>query len=245
MMLEGNANRLGKGVPGNMAGSRRRERTGSVVGLVANEPCPSCAAGDLIDDPDLQRAANKIIRFCDEKKVTVVGITGCEPNSDVSRLVEVIATCYRQIGRRVTVIDATTLSDAPDTIAKPRLASDARCDCTVKVDSPDMVEDIRNVAIRGVEGDPAACLSVGGARDQAGLVLVALPPVLVAEGAPCDMFRSVAPMCQMSLLTCLTGQVSLAVLRDCVVQCDIHKVRLGGLILNDQKFAGGRWLANS
>ena len=48
-------------------------------------------------------------------------------------------------------------------------------------------------------------------------------------------FLAAGTACEQVYLVCLTGVVTAAELRECVVLCKIGGVRLGGLVLNDLK----------
>ena len=74
-------------------------------------------------------------------------------------------------------------------------------------------------------------------------IVVDLPPVSMSPGRSTPEFMRFAPLCDLVFVICITSVTPREALADCLEQCAIHDAKVGGIIMNDYKLLGSRFVS--
>jgi hypothetical protein len=67
------------------------------------------------------------------------------------------------------------------------------------------------------------------------MIVVDLPPIMLASGLPNTTVSTLANACDLIFLVCLSGGMRRKDLSECVETCNVIGLKLDGMILNDWK----------
>lgn len=180
-------------------------------------------------------AVTKVLAFAEEQGARIVGITGDRAGVGVSTLSRELAQAYSRHGLRAILVDASHLDQSSDAQAIGETARVSLHDIATPV-SPDVsMVDLAPFAgqVPASSAEMAEWLKAEVSDNVA--IVVDLPAVRDDKPSQVGALRTVGSACEIVYLVCLSGVTTEAELSQCIESCKIHRVPIGGLIINDWK----------
>lgn len=187
-------------------------------------------------------AITRMVAFADQKTARIIGITGNRPGVGVSLLSRELAHAYAANGTPVVLVDASRMTVEAIRRGEGRnvpfdLLAIASVEETgalfVDLAAPDLPLPSDRLAIKDAFERAAA-------NDVA--VVVDLPAVFSERLQDAQVLSHVGPACQLAFFVCMSGVITKAELSACVSMCNINRVPIGGVVINDWKQSCA-WLA--
>ena len=189
-------------------------------------------------DAQSARRLTQVIATIHSQSAHVVGITGARQGVGVSITSRQLAGALANFGTKTLLLDAgrAQISEYPESASSEILAS--------AIDlAREMRPSLAFAELGEVRLTSAQLREAIAAANQGGhTVVVDLPPVSLASGQPSPSFLTAGRLCDLVFLVCLSGEMQRRELTDCIETCGIVDIKLAGLILNDWKLPGSRWL---
>jgi len=174
----------------------------------------------------------KVVAVAREQTASVIGITASRSGVGVSVASRELAGALSSFGTKTLLVDLSRV-EFVDTAAPEGLAEETTF-------LPLATEVLPSLFVVVLDADRQPTLTVDGLRTalsravQSGFtVVVDLPPVLQASGAPTPSIATAGSACDLVFLVCLSGEMNQKEVVTCVDTGRIVGLKLGGLILND------------
>lgn len=149
-------------------------------------------------------------------RATTIGITGVRRGMGVSLAARELAAAYHRFGCEALLLDAEAearqMARAVAGSSSALSTSNASTLELLACGFRDRLEQVRQT----------------GAS-----IILDLPPVEATPGQPDPAFIAAGKHCDLVLLVCRTGAVTLTEIKQCQTTCSAAGVKLGGLLLND------------
>ncbi len=192
--------------------------------------------------PLLAPVISHLMAFCEGLDHRIIGITSDSRGSGVSLLTRELARGYAELGRPACLIDASQFDMAAsrrkDAGAPPL---DLRSLSKHHRDGYQII-DLHDLPTSTTFGTADFRESLSPWSNDAGVVLVDLPPVCEPDGMARTSTISIGAACDVVLLVCLTGVVDRKDFCRCLMQCKAGRIKLGGVVLNDWKLTASHLL---
>ncbi|MGQ0458016.1 MAG: hypothetical protein ACT4OU_13270 [Hyphomicrobium sp.] len=176
-----------------------------------------------------------IVAFVETSGANVIGLVSDREGAGVTLISHELAAAYRRFGRRAIALDASELARKSGIDVSPTDRSPAGPRQRGVVEAADEPTDLTGLSAMFDEAFRAECAT----HD---VVFVDLPPMANLKGFPNPVFMAAGRHCQMSLMVCMTGEMSQSDMSRCLDTCKASGVNIGGILLNDQKLAWSRML---
>lgn len=198
-------------------------------------------ASSKMDTSAWAHAATNCIARADALGARVVGLSSNARCAGVSLFARELTFASARFGRRSLLVDVAQtapLRPMPSDV-QPQL---------------DLVADTRPIGPLSFVVAPASAgipraldrsvlrASIDAALTEFDLIVLDLPPVSQSAGHPLPLFRAGGSACDTVFLICLTGEITSKELDACLQDSAIAGAKIGGVILNDWKVAGSRFL---
>jgi Mrp family chromosome partitioning ATPase len=191
--------------------------------------------GDMpLGDPASAARLAKVISLADSQSARIIGLTGARGGVGVSTVARQLAAALGDFGRQTLLVDASRCNFSY--AEEPRKPEP-------EIDLLALASEIGSeVGFIDLAHDPAWMAKTFGAlrgsfekatRKGKTMVVVDLPPVVLASGHPSPALATAGAACDLVFLVCLSGRTKRRELTSSVDTCGIAGVKLGGLILND------------
>ena len=172
------------------------------------------------DTSQWYHAITHMIALADRKDIRTLGITATQADAGTSLLAQAITESYVGFGRKTLLAYSRNMPEVPE------LAT---------LSLPDALDaDLPLNESRNQFSDLTARYDMS---------VVDLPPVSSSPGRSTPEFMRYAPLCDMIFLICVTNTTTREELTDCVDQCAIHKLNIGGIVMNDYQLVGSQLMS--
>lgn len=183
--------------------------------------------------PELTPVISRLLAFCESLDHGIIGISSDRHGSGVSLLTRELARGYAELGRPACLVDASRFNMAPATThaagAPPldlRPLGRRHCDGYQKI-------DLTELPTSATFGTAEFRESLSPWINDAGVVLVDLPPVCEPDGTTHTSTITIGSACDVILLVCQTGVVRKQDFCRCLMQSRAGRLKIGGIVLND------------
>jgi Mrp family chromosome partitioning ATPase len=209
------------------------KRDGQVV------PKPNETNDMSFGDPQSARRLTQVIAAIHSQSAHVVGITGARQGVGVSVTSRQLAGALANFGTKTLLVDISR-ADLLETDALPSTfaPSAAVLDNVNEVRPSLSFADLAEAQLSTDQLREAFTT----ATETGHTIVVDLPPVTLRTGQPSPAFMAAGRACDLVFLVCLSGEMRRQELTECIETCRIVDIKLGGLILNDWRLPGNRWL---
>lgn len=161
-------------------------------------------------------AMNRTFSQIAQLRATTIGVTGVRRGMGASLAARELAAAYRRFGCKVFLMDA-------------------------EAEAREMAWTLAGTSPAFSKAGAPSLEQLAGAfrarldqiRKTTGSIIIDLPPVEAMPGQPDPAFIAAGKHCDLVLLICRTGAVTLAEIKQCQTTCSAAEVKLGGLLLND------------
>ena len=187
------------------------------------------------------RAVTHIVAIADKMNIRTLGITATQVDAGVSMLARAISNSYVGFGKRTLL--AQSIASAQQ---KANLEQEENGEVRLPVVLTNTAKQPTTVSLSSIidvdQPQHKARNQLNELTPQFDMIVVDLPPVSTSVGRSTPEFMSFAPLCDLNFLICLTGVTQQGELIDCLEQCSILDVKLGGIIMNDHKILGSKYI---
>lgn len=180
-------------------------------------------------------AITRALSFAEEQNARIVGVTGERAGSGVSMMSRELVHAYVRHGMSAVLIDASRLNlteAAPeqDHAAQVKLLDIAKW-AETNIYEVDLAHHAAQLPTSSEE--MARWLKAELVGHQT--IIVDLPAIRPDAANQVQALRVVGSACDIVYLVCLSGITTSSELNQAVESCKIHRVPIGGLIVNDWK----------